>query len=215
MLDYDGTQTEVLTGELTGKADISNGATLEYSLSYPVVSKSRSISFFYRSNALKYQSLINSRYVNELRRLPPGWGPLESKINGTFEVMYNKNGLLSIFMDTYEDMGMYRLTLGRTSATWNVRSSRRSELNQLFKNQQMLNNIVSKHIFKEVEESQNAYPGSYYFDKRLFKRPWGYYLTDRGLAVYYQKGTVAPGNSGIPTFLIPWDALKPIVNFTP
>lgn len=215
MLYYDGTQTEVLAGELTGKADISNGATLEYRISYPVVPKSASISFFYRSNALKYQSLINSRYINELRRLPPGWGPLESKINGAFELMYNKNGIISIFIDTYEDMGMYRLTLGRTSATWHVRSGRRAELGQLFKNQQKLKNIIAEHIFKEVEESQISCPGSYYFDRRLFNRPWGYYLTDRGLAVYYQKGTVAPGNSGIPTFLISWDSLKPLVNFTP
>ena len=114
-------------------------------------------------------------------------------------------GLLSVYIDTYEDMGAFRRGFGRTSATWEVRRGRAVGLGDIFFDPGQINRMAAEKIEEEIAAQQARCPGSFYYARRPSK--WGWYLCAAGLAVYFQPGSIAPLNAGAPVFLLTWEQL--------
>lgn len=180
---------------------------LGYRLSYPYVRGYGGISSYYSSAAAVYAKYIQRRYKGPLYSLPSG----EYEIYGGFEVTYSGGRLLSIYQDTYENMGPYKVALGRSAAVWDLFRGRKLSLDELFSDPYALNVRVSKIIDRAVDEGRRDSPGSYFY---VFSPSrWGWYLTERGLAVFFQPETIAPQNGGLPLFFVPWDDIRDLARF--
>lgn len=180
---------------------------LSYRVAYPFVRGRGRISAYYSSSAAAYVKNIGRRYKKPLYSLPVG----EYEINSGFEVTYSGGRLLSIYQDTYENIGAYRVSLSRTAAVWDLFGERKMSLENLFTDPYSLNVRVSRVIDRAVEEGRRESPGSYFY--YLPPTRWGWYLTERGLAVYFQPETIAPQNGGLPLFLVPWDEIRDLARF--
>jgi len=196
-----GHVTAVEEMALEGRLEAGTGRSLSYCLKYPFLHQQRRISNYYLSSARAYERVIKGRYARALYSAPAG----EYEVSGGFEVSYNKGRLLSVYMDTYENMGPYRTGLGRTSCVWDVYTSRKLDIGDLFRNPAQVRRIIAARIDEGIAEGQRQCSGSFYFGIRQVL--WDWYLTERGLAVYFQPETIAPRNAGLPSFLVTWDKI--------
>lgn len=192
-----------LEGTIKGGA----GRSLSYSLTYPFVRGHGRISAYYAAAASSYAKNIQRRYKAPLYSLPEG----QYEINGGFEVAYSGGRLLSVYQDTYENIGPYRVSLSRASALWDLFRERKMSLGDIFRDPYALNVRVTKVIDRAIEEGRRDSPGSYFYPHAPSR--WGWYLTERGLAVYFQPETIAPQNGGLPLFFVPWEEIRDLARF--
>lgn len=133
-----------------------------------------------------------------------------------FVVTYNKDCALSIYFDRYEYTGGAHGSTIRTSDTWNVACSCPVDMASLFPLVYNVNDYVTAIIINQI--SQEAQLGDFvYFedyDTLVLENfnPKNFYLTDKGIIIYYQQYDIAPYSTGIPEFLIPYSkegAIRP------
>ena len=90
----------------------------------------------------------------------------------------------------------------RTSQTWDFLINRMVQLFEFFKG----NPYFMVDIFKTISNQIIANPQIYFDDACNLMlntfRPQNFYLTPRGIVIYFQQYDIAPYSSGIPTFLI-------------
>ena len=202
-------ETMTAIRETGGEIALGPSCRLTYHLRYPFLPEQPSISRCYLQYVRLYEQRIHTRYLPDLQRMPGGSLAGDLTIEGSCEIMYAQNGLFSAFMDIYEDLGPYRRTLGRSSATWDLRSARQLGLAQLFRSPNAVRRIISGRIGLELAGGREGC----YYPAPPARQPRQFYLSEGGLAVYFQPDTVAPASGGIPTFLIPWDDLRPYAKF--
>ncbi len=129
------------------------------------------------------------------------------KASLSYSVTYNKDGILSIFYDRREEKEPTERFLARYSETWHARSGRLYELKEFCGNSRhwkrdSISAITQAAADAVLEGTDFLYPDyakliAKYFSARRF------YLTDKGIAVYYQPCTLGPVEEGIPVFEIP------------
>ncbi len=195
--------TTCIGRRLCGRMDAGSGE-LEYSIVYPQTGASMNIDRFYSGAAAGYLERIKREYLPALRRIPSDCRG-ECRIEAGYEESFGGCGLLSVYIDTYEDMGAFRRGFGRTSATWEVRRGRAIGLGDIFFDPGQINRMAAEKIEEEIAAQQARCPGSFYYARRPSK--WGWYLCAAGLAVYFQPGSIAPLNAGAPVFLLTWEEL--------
>lgn len=195
--------------ETGGELAVDPACRLVYHLRYPFAAGQPAVNHYYLQYLRLYEQRIRTLYLPRLRQMPAGSLAGDLTIEGSCEIMYDQNSLLSVFMDTYEDLGLFRRTLGRSSCTWGLRTGRLLGLSQLFRQPQRVRQIISGRIRLDMAGGREGC----YYPMPADRLPRQFYLSEGGLAVYFQPGAVTPLSGGIPTFLIPWDDLRPYANF--
>lgn len=195
--------------ELSGEVEIISGCRLGYRLRYPFFPEYPAVSGWYARQVELYVRYIHSSYLPVLQQMPLDALGSDLTIEGSYEVQYARGDLLSVTMDTYEDLGMYSCALGRTSVVWGLHSGRRLEFDDLFRDPAKVRDIMETHILREI----GAAPAGSYYVGAWQREPRWFYFSEGGLCIYYQPGTITSRNSGIPTFYIPWTELRGCVNF--
>lgn len=194
-----------------------NAEVLSYNVKYPSFYSSmarnglRRINHYYERQAYEFLDYIRGElYNNAVEDYINHEGeffPYQAEQN--FVVTYNKNCALSLYLDRYEFSGGAHGNTVRSSKTWNIRNGRQYHLEDFFRvpniTHYILRNIINQ-IEKQIAEGGNInYFDNYrqlaveYFDVNNF------YLTNRGVVIYYQLYTIAPYVDGIVQFLIPYD----------
>ena len=193
--------------ELEGRLTAGEGRELCYALKYPHLPACPRACAYYLSGVRGYERVIKGRYGRALYSMPEG----KYEINGGFETGFNNGSIVSIYMDTYESLGPYRTGLGRTSATWDVSRGRQVGLENIFSDPAMINRLAARKIDADINDAQSQSPGSYFF--AIGRRTWDWYLSERGLVVYFAPGAIAPANGGIPSFFLSWDEIGRYARF--
>ena len=125
-----------------------------------------------------------------------------------FTVTYNRDCVLSLYIDRYAYTGGAHGNTVRTSDTWCVRKGSRVTLDQLFPKGFDYRSYILPLIVEQIEE-QIKNDEVYYFDNYpenvdQYFDPTSFYLTDRGATVYFQLYEIAPYAAGFREFLIPF-----------
>ena len=132
----------------------------------------------------------------------------------TYETPYNKNSALSIFCDRYEYTGGAHGMTVRSSDTWDLGYGYPMQLKEFYpKGANYKKSLIASAIL-EAERQIKDGSGMYFEDyKKLIARyfdPEDYYLTEKGLAVFYQLYAIAPYAQGFPVFIAPYSENGPM-----
>ncbi|NLT39174.1 MAG: DUF3298 domain-containing protein [Clostridiales bacterium] len=122
-------------------------------------------------------------------------------------VTYYSDGILSIFYDRREEKDSTQRFLARYSETWHTRSGKLFEMKDFFGGgrhwkKDVIAAVSAAAEYAVAEGNDVLYPDyakliPRYFSARRF------YLTSRGVAVFFQPCTLGPPEEGVPVFEIP------------
>lgn len=189
-----------------------NTVVLKYHIEYPSIetenticmqkfndyNKELALDLQYKSeNELYKQSVELYKYNKE-----HGYPTNMYEVYRTYEITFNRNYLLSLFADKYIYTGGAHGNTIRTSQTWNFLMNRMMQLFEFFKG----NPYFMVDILKTISNQIIANPQIYFDDACNLMlnafQPQNFYLTPRGIVIYFQQYDIAPYSSGILTFLI-------------
>lgn len=196
---------------------------LTYTVNYPVFSSDKykaaiqRMNTHYCSKTQKYVQYIRTVLLNaaikEYHYSINNNIPIRPfEIQQNFDVTYNRNCTISLYIDRYEYTGGAHGITIRTSDTWSVKKGCRLPLYCLFPNQLDIQGKLQKIILRQIREHINQGIADYFEDyENLVKntfQPKNYFLTPNALAIYFQQYDIAPYVTGIPTFYIPYDEIN-------
>lgn len=213
------THTSVFPRKYASKLSYKGISVIEIAITYPHVEiygnprVSQYISYFYRDGAKRYYekashelySMAVKEYLNSTAQHYP-FRPYQVVQN--FEVTFNRGSLLSIYYDRYEyTSGAHGNTI-RYADTFMTNVGKHMKLEDFFEDS-YYKSVIFEYITQEIKKQKDE-GNSYYFDdymKNVFRYfdENNYYLTEGGIAIFYQLYTIAAYAAGIPVFIIPFE----------
>lgn len=180
---------------------------LKYYIEYPTILNNQSFNNYNKELAIElkersenelYQSAVENYKYNKEN----GYPIMVYEVYRTFKVTYNMYDLVSLYIDEYTFTGGAHGNTIRTSQNWNLSQNCMIPLENFFNN----NPYFILEILKEIN-NQIANDSEVYFENSCVLvletfNPQNYYLTLRGLVIYFQEYDIAPYSSGIREFLI-------------
>lgn len=128
-----------------------------------------------------------------------------------YNIAYNENCFLSVYIDKYEFTGGAHGSTVRSSDTWELSSGTNIPLYTFFKRGTDYERLLTEEIIKQAEYNMKQNPGIYFDDyKNLILKNFNqqnFYLTPQGLVIYYQQYDIAPYSTGIVEFTIPYKTI--------
>lgn len=133
----------------------------------------------------------------------------ESVLNYT--ATYNAGNLLSMYRDQYEYAGGAHGSTVRRSDTFSLQNGRVLPLSAFFPYGYDYTSAILQEILAKAKEIMQTEPVFFdNYEELIVKNfnPQSYYLTQKGIAIYYQQYDIAPYSTGIVVFEIPYDRLN-------
>lgn len=128
--------------------------------------------------------------------------PFESYLQ--YVVTYNAKALLSTYNDRYDYTGGAHGNTIRRSDTWSLKTGRVLPLSSFFPPNSDYVAVILKQIQEQAKINMEENPGIYFdnYPELILQyfNPKNYYLTENGIAIYYQQYEIAPYSSGIIVF---------------
>lgn len=203
-------RTKTLSGELKYK----NTVILTYKIEYPEIVYSyfdfgRNIFNRYnRDKAIRLENyaktdLYNSAVETYNFNVSNGYPIMVYELVSEYNVTYDKDFIVSLYMDTYEFAGGAHGNTNRSSQNWNLRIGKQLPLSYFYPNNPNYVVDILKNINNQIKEKSE-----FYFDNycELVLENFNlnsYYVTQNDVAIFFQQYEIAPYSTGIPTFLIP------------
>lgn len=132
-------------------------------------------------------------------------GTIEHKYNfsQTFAVTFNREGILSVVADQYSYTGGAHGGTIRTAHTFSLKDGAELELNDLLKAEPNYKQKLIKLIKESTKEI--AFPDVV---AELSDQP-AFFVTESGIAIFYQQYEIAPYAAGIPTYIYNFSSILP------
>lgn len=199
------------------KLKYDNQVILKYTIEYPQINENKCItgalnfnSFNYEK-ACKLQEFARTKLFNDAKEVyeynkQNGYPIMVFEIYMTYEITYNSNNIVSLYVDEYIFSGGAHGNTIRTSQNWDFRIGKQIPLKCFFKNnpnyvQNILTQINNK-ITEDIQNGNDVYFGDYCcLTVNAFKVE-NYYLQNGYIVIYFQQYDIAPYSSGILTFNI-------------
>ena len=129
-----------------------------------------------------------------------------------YQVTYNHDCIVSLYLDQYEFTGGAHGMTVRTSQTWDFETGRQLRLGDFFMDDPGYVEAIQNWIEYEIAQRLKADPSTY-FDNypellRSTFQAENFYLTPQGIVLYYQHYDIAPYSSGLPQFLLPFGEME-------
>ncbi len=125
-----------------------------------------------------------------------------------YTITYNKLPIISLYRDVYTYTGGAHGLTQRTGDTWEMTESALLDLRDLFVEGYDYNDIILKIIRVEATARQERGEVDYFDDYLTLVETYydedNFYLSDKGIVIYYPLYSIAPYASGIQEFLIPY-----------
>lgn len=123
---------------------------------------------------------------------------------------------ISGFLDISRKSGYADWRLWRISATFLTGSMQPAPLNALFLpgRQRRLAPMLEAAVAQLSMQGETPYFRGAEKKALLALHSGGYYLTGEGLALWFPQETLAPRNAGLPTVLLPYEALDGMLRFS-
>ena len=193
---------------------------LDYKIQYPQFfsySHQRNltkINNYYSSKALKVQRECTDDFFRTA--IESYYNSIESKVPFRIfkifyipSITYNENCAISLYYDNYISLGGNRGIIVRTSDTWNIQDGEMIRLCQLFEHDVEEVNLIRKFIENEISKDlifmDPVYYESYKNNITENFRLRNFFLLPEGIVIYFQQYDIAPFQSSIAEFLIPYE----------
>ncbi len=129
-----------------------------------------------------------------------GYPIMVYEVYRNFEITFNNNNIVSLYIDEYVFTGGAHGDTIRTSQTWNLLKGTLMPLESFYPN----NPYFLLDILKEINAQIASNPEIYFEDAcnlvlETFN-PNNFYLTTNSIVMYFQQYDIAPYSSGIRTF---------------
>lgn len=127
-----------------------------------------------------------------------------------FKVTYNQNCVLSLYFDKYQYTGGAHGITIRKSDSWNIACSSPIRIKSLFLMTDDVNAFVTEAIVEQIDQEAKTeaefFPYFEDYEALVINKfnPGNFYLTDKGVIIYFQQYDIAPYSTGIPEFLLPY-----------
>ncbi len=190
---------------------------LKYTIEYPHIIEEKWIESIEKFNVYNYQKAKMLKNFSEGKLFQDaietyeynkknGYPIMVYEVYSSFEITYNTEFIVSLYIDDYIFSGGAHGNTKRTSQTWDFRRGCMIQLKNFFKNDK---NYVSKIVtnINNFIEQDIASGNDIYFENyccltiQSFNVD-NYYLQDGNIIIYYQQYDIAPYSSGILTFKI-------------
>lgn len=134
---------------------------------------------------------------------------IKAEVYFTYDVKYNSNGYLSIvFQDYVYSGGAHGLTV-QSSHTYDLKTGKEYAIKDLFKSGTDYVSIISAEVKKQMQEGDMSYTLTPF---EAIKPDQDYYLSNKGLVVYFQQYEYYPYAMGIPEFTIDYSEFSGLLN---
>jgi hypothetical protein len=127
--------------------------------------------------------------------------PFESLL--VYQVTHNAFGLLSSYRDRYDYTGGAHGITIRKSTTFNLKTGAVIPLDAFFPSNFNYSQFLIDEMIKIAKKDPSIYFENYQELIIKYFNPKSYYLTEKGIAIYYQQYEIAPYSTGIVVFEIP------------
>jgi curved DNA-binding protein CbpA len=132
-------------------------------------------------------------------------GTIENKYDysQTYVVTFNREGVLSVVVDQYGYSGGAHGGTFRTGHTFSLKDGKKIELKDLLKAEPNYKQKLDKML--KASSKDIAFPES---TGGLTEKP-DFYVSESGLAIFYQQYEIAPYAAGIPTYTFNFSSILP------
>ncbi len=170
---------------------------------------------YYCNNKLKPAAIEDLKYRTE-----NGFPFIPFELRSDYTVTYNKGNLLSLYTDVYEYTGGAHGSTLRFSDMWHTPIGLPASVIEFFPRGTRIKKVLTDAATAMAAEQIAAGTDMYFDDyPALIKKNFSYsniYITETGLALFYQQYDIAPYAEGIPVFVIPFDNEKgPFMPYCP
>ena len=184
-----------------------NVLILKYYIEYPSINNNETFNNYNKNLANKVKEKSEDELYNEAVETykynkENGYPIMVFEVYRTFEITYNMYNVVSLYIDEYIFAGGAHGNTIRTSQTWNLYQNCMIELANFFPNNPYFIINILKEINRQIAEDKETYfENACNLVIETFN-PKSYYLTPRGIVIYFGQYDIAPYSSGIPEFLI-------------
>lgn len=202
---------EIRKNILEKELKYDNTVILKYHIEYPSIkidnnrigeerfnlyNKNLALALQKRSEEELYKDSIEQYKYNKENNYPI----MIYEIYRNYEITFNSRNLVSLYADEYIFTGGAHGDTIRASQTWDFNYNTLLQLYEFYPR----NPYLLLGIFKNISNQILKNPDIYFEDNcnlvlNTFN-PQNFYLTPRGIVVYFQHYDIAPYSSGIPTF---------------
>lgn len=197
----------------------NNTEMLKLTIRYPKISLNNLQSECQINNQINMEVSNYKRYAKYLFKQAIK-GYTQSQNNGypflgyeaymEYSITYNENCFFSVYFDKYEFTGGAHGSTVRASNTWELCRGTRLQLNSFFRPGTDYRRLLIDEAIRQAEEIQRRQ--NIYFDdyKSLIIKNFNedsFYLSPKGITIYYQQYDIAPYSTGIVEFTIPYSII--------
>lgn len=206
-------ETKIFKDELKYNGDI----ILKYTIKYPQIINNKCITMAENFNnynytkALELKEFSEGKLFNDAKETykynkENGYPIMVYEVNSIYEITYNSDNILSLYIDDYIFSGGAHGMTNRTSQNWDIRTGEQIKLCSFFPNNpnyvaNILTNI-NEYIEEDIKNGNNIYFENYCCLTAQAFNVNNYYLKDGNIVIYFQQYDIAPYSSGILTFNI-------------
>jgi len=197
----------------TGTLASPNPKQLDATIQYPVVSGVEDPSIEDQINstfkAIAEQSLKEGEknvadlapYLEQNPDIP--W---KCEVYFDYQIKYSRSSLLSVVFQNYQYAGGAHGSTVQTSYTFDLITGKQLQLGDLFKANAGYIDIISDQVYSQLKE--RGLLAALYGKFESIRPDHSFYLTDGGVAVYYQQYEIMPYAAGIQEFTTNYDQLN-------
>jgi len=154
----------------------------------------------------KLRKAAEEQYQYSMDNMFP-FNPFE--LRSDFFITYNRDNILSLYTDVYEYRGGAHGTTLRFADIWHVSIGCPASPAEFFPEgtncKRLLTNAATQMASQQLSEGTAMYFDDYaVLIKKNFSSA-NIYLTESGMALFYQQYAIAPYAEGIPVFIIPYN----------
>lgn len=186
---------------------------LKYKIAFPQLIRSRFRYGAQKFNEYQYQKASQLKEYCETELLEDAKEAYEKQtVNGypmrnyellyEYEITYKQNGVLSLYTDEYIDKGGAHGLTTRDSQNWNLQNGKWIRLEDVFANKPYYIIDILKSINKQIEERKYQFFDNYCSLVQDHLKMKNFYMTGKGIVIFFNPYEIAPYATGIPEFLI-------------
>lgn len=210
----------VKTFDLKGVMEYKNQDLLSYDIEYPQFASDKfkafinKLNIYYKADASLYQKFhvlkLYQMAIDDYEYATKNGFPVrEYEVVVKYELTYNQDCVISLYIDRYEYTGGAHGMTNRSADTWSLDKSKRMLLADFFPGEKDYRQQIIDNINNQIKEQIDS-GNDYYFDdyENLVVENFNernFYLVPEGLTIFFQLYEIAPYSSGIMNFLIPFE----------
>ncbi len=207
-----GENTEAFYPEITIESDsiTATESTYVIDISYPRIISSGDSVVAKKLNLVIERSILSKE--NEFLKLVKEYGPDQNPANWMYElhigfaVSYNKNGILSLYTETYEFTGGAHGNTVREAFNFDTKTGERLSLYSIFKDVNKYKTVFNSAVSDSIKRNQD-----FFGDYEGIKEDNNFLIGEDGITIFFGLYEIAPYSSGIPEFTISKDKFSDIL----